>query len=254
MGNHAQPPDKSILVTRPTNEFYGLFAAYKQRHVYLFVVSLMTVFSEFLPILLSNVPFSLTQVEISSIICARLTLGILLLMVLTLVASFFIKWPHLPVDPRTIAGAMYYITDSYMLHSFEGMGMLERKDRDGRIRQLGRRYYYGEIVGRSGRRRKAIDADVSLTEADTAYRGHGGLYEETAVRETGFQPHPSGQGQHESLVYRGPPQAAHEEPHEYRGVHGVQVNHGYAQPPDAMSFRQRMEGGQAQQGTAGAFY
>src|SRR6266566_2205139 len=102
-----QPPERSILVTRPTNEFYGVYAALKQRQPYAFAAALMTIFSEFLPVLLSNIPASLTEVQIASVVCARITAAILCLMVLTLAASFFVRWPMLPVDPRSIAGAMF---------------------------------------------------------------------------------------------------------------------------------------------------
>jgi hypothetical protein len=173
MKQRPQPPDRSILVTRPTNEFYGIYAALKQRQPYLFVVALMTILAEFLPILLTNVPYSLTQVQISSIICARISIVILALQLLTIAYSFFVRWPHLPVDPRTIAGAMYYVTDSFMLPAFGGLALLDRPDKDARIRQMGRRYHYGVITGRSGKRRMGVDSDVSLTnEVDTAYRGY----------------------------------------------------------------------------------
>src|SRR3569833_336431 len=172
MQSRSQPPERSILVTRPTNEFYGLYAAIKQRRPFLFFEALMTVASEFFPVLLSNVPYTITQVEISPVISARITSVLLFFMLVTLGASFFIRWPYLPVDPRSIAGAMYYVTDSYLISSFDGVSLLDRKDKDTRVGEMGRRYYYGDVIGRSGRRRMGVDTDVSLTnDVDTAYRG-----------------------------------------------------------------------------------
>jgi len=177
MAKGSQPPERSVLVTRPTNEFYGIYVAAKQRQPYLFVVAFMTILAEFLPILLANVPYAVTQVHDAAIICARFVMVILVLMLLTLLASFFINWPYLPVDPRTIAGALYYITDSYMLKSFGGLALLDRKDKDLRVKEWGDRYYYGGITGRSGKRRMGVEKDVSLTnevdrlDHDTAYRG-----------------------------------------------------------------------------------
>src|SRR5688572_30067797 len=79
MKRRPQPADRSVLVTRPTNEFYGIYAAVKQRQPFVAVVAFMTILAEFLPILLSNVPYSLTQVHDSSIICARITIVVLFL-------------------------------------------------------------------------------------------------------------------------------------------------------------------------------
>lgn len=37
-----------------------------------------------------------------------LAVTILSTMILVLLGSFLVKWPELPIDPSTIAGAMYY--------------------------------------------------------------------------------------------------------------------------------------------------
>lgn len=203
-----QPPERSILLPlRPTNEFSGLWMALRLafgggrftssgssndnvplRHaVYLGLVSLMTLASEFLPVLLANVPYNVTQTLQASVVCARLVAVVLVLMLLTLLASFVaVRWPALPADPRTIAGVMYYVVDSHVLPAaLEGIAdttggacvaLMDTAEKTARVRQLGRRYYYGDIVGRSGRRRLAVDADVTLLDpvVDGDGRGIGG--------------------------------------------------------------------------------
>jgi hypothetical protein len=76
---------------------------------------------------------------------------------LVIAVSFFVKWPHMPADPSTVAGSMYYVCDSWMLYSFEGLSTLKKKDRDWKVGQMGFRYGYGDIQGVSGLRRYGVD-------------------------------------------------------------------------------------------------
>ncbi|CAK7220779.1 hypothetical protein SCUCBS95973_004278 [Sporothrix curviconia] len=173
-----QPPERSILLPlRPTNEISGLWVALRlachsfggggHRHerpplrhaVFLGLVALMTLASEFLPVLLTNVPYNVTQTLEASVVCAR---------------SVAVHWPALPADPRTIAGAMFYVVDSHVLPAALAsiadttggacVALMDTKEKTARVRQLGRRYYYGDIVGRSGRRRFSVDADVTMLD------------------------------------------------------------------------------------------
>lgn len=82
-------------------------------------------------------------------------------MVLVVVGSFFVSWPHMPVDPSTIAGAMYYVCDSWMLARFEGLSMMKRRDRDWHVNEMNLRYEFGEIRGASGIVRIGVDASTS---------------------------------------------------------------------------------------------
>lgn len=200
-----QPPERSILLPlRLTNEFSGLWVALRLafgggrfmrkggssdnvplRHaVYLGLVALMTMASEFLPVLLANVPYNVTQTLEASVVCARLVAVVLVLMLLTILASFVaVRWPALPADPRTLVGAMYYVVDSHVLPAalVEGiadttggacLALMDTTEKTAHVQQLGRRYYYGDIVGRSGRRRLAVDADVTLMDP-VVEGGHG---------------------------------------------------------------------------------
>ncbi|GKT52462.1 uncharacterized protein ColSpa_12643 [Colletotrichum spaethianum] len=158
----------SILLTRPTNSFYGIYAAILEGNAVLMLAAFMAILAEFLPILLTNIPYNLTQTLPTHNICAVTSISILALMVTTLVASLFIKWPDMPVDPRSIAGAMYYINESRMLEDFEGLSELNSKEREKKVKELGRRYFYGTISGQNGRR-MGVESIESVE--DTAYTG-----------------------------------------------------------------------------------
>lgn len=113
--------------------------------------------AEFMPILLNNIPMRVTQTWVTHLVCTWLAVGILGVMWLVLVASFFVKWPHMPVDPSTVAGSMYYVCDSWMLYSFEGLSTMGKKERDRKVIETGLRYEYGDIQGVSGLRRYGVD-------------------------------------------------------------------------------------------------
>ncbi|KAJ5008207.1 hypothetical protein K4K48_006384 [Colletotrichum sp. SAR 10_66] len=138
MGRRSQPPEKSILLTRPTNGFYGLYAAILEGNIILMLAAFMSILAEFLPILFANVPYNLTQTLKSHNVCATISLTILALMLASMVASLFIKWPELPVDPRSIAGALYYVAESRMLEDFEGLSKLDSEEREKKVKELGR--------------------------------------------------------------------------------------------------------------------
>ncbi|KAH6893435.1 hypothetical protein B0T10DRAFT_510127 [Thelonectria olida] len=191
MSYHPQSASNSILLTRPTNPFFGVWSAFKHGQPFPAVIALMAIFSEFMPILLANIPYTITQTEITHKICLWLSTAILGLMVLTIAVSFYIVWPHMPVDPRSIAGAMYYVSESGMLNQFDGMASLDGEQREKRVQQIGGRYWYGEVMTQSGETRPAVERDdgtLHLNEAvarqpalqinanphniDTAYHGY----------------------------------------------------------------------------------
>lgn len=155
-------------MTRPTNGFYGIYAAIINGDIVLMLAAFMSIIAEFLPMLLANVPYNLTQTISSHNVCFNISLTILVLMIVALGASLFIKWPEMPVDPRSIAGAMYYIDESRMLDDFEGLSQLSSMDRKKKVGELGRRYFYGALTGKHGRR-MGVESVESVE--DTVYTG-----------------------------------------------------------------------------------
>ncbi|OTB08920.1 hypothetical protein M426DRAFT_6952 [Hypoxylon sp. CI-4A] len=151
----------SILLAPPTNAFSGLWSAVRRRDTFLAIVALTSILSEFLTIFLSNIPYRVTQTFLVHQVCTWSAVGILCIMVMVVIGSFFIAWPHMPVDPSTIAGAMYYACDSWMLGRFEGLSTLKRRDRDWRVNEMRLKYEFGEIRGASGIVRTGVDASSS---------------------------------------------------------------------------------------------
>ncbi|XXG96339.1 hypothetical protein Hte_002621 [Hypoxylon texense] len=152
---------RSILLAPPTNAFSGLWSSVRRRHGFLAVVAVTSILSEFLTIFLGNIPFRVTQTYLVHNICTWAAVGILCIMILVVAGSFFVTWPHMPVDPSTVAGAMYYVCDSWMLARFEGLSTMKRKDRDWRVNEMGLKYEFGEIRGASGVVRIGVDASSS---------------------------------------------------------------------------------------------
>lgn len=166
LSKQAHHAEQSILLSPPTNAFYGIWSAFRQRHLYLGFLSFTTVLAELcLPVTLSHVPFSAVETYMTQYVSAYLSIAILGLMMIAVIMSFFIKWPHMPMDPRTIVGSMYYVCDSWMLGSMEGMSTLRKKDRDLDVRFMRHRYGYGCIEGMTWKSRMGFDVVNDHDEA-----------------------------------------------------------------------------------------
>ncbi|KAJ0119814.1 hypothetical protein J7T55_014019 [Diaporthe amygdali] len=171
------PAERSILLSPPTNAFYGMYSAFQQRSPFLGAVSFTTVLAElFLPVTLSHVPFSHLDTYETQLVCAWFSITILALMILVIVYSFFIQWPHMPVDPRTIVGAMFYVSDSWMLSTMEGMSTLRKKDRDRIMRAQRFRYGFGYAEGTSGNGRTGLNICGEVGEAAVMIRDEKSRY------------------------------------------------------------------------------
>ncbi|KAK0732034.1 hypothetical protein B0H67DRAFT_566481 [Lasiosphaeris hirsuta] len=161
-----EPSDDSrsaIFFTPPTNAFSGVWTAARQRNLLLLLAGLISAIAELLlPVLLSNIPYTLTQTLTMHKLCTYLGLAIMGGMVLVLVGSMlFVRWPYMPIDPRTLAGRAYYVADSEMLRrdvmaAVAGSDWEGRRSEDEDGKEL-KRYFYGSIVGPGGRARMAVD-------------------------------------------------------------------------------------------------
>lgn len=152
MAGGPQTANRSILSGRPTYAVTGIFAGIGARDWLLFGTSLMAVLSDFLPMLFANVPYNLTQMEIVHTVCARLSAGLLAVMVVVLFATMFLRWPELPVDPRSIAGEMWYVAEARWVEHLEGVAALNDRERKRRMREMGGKWYYGMVSTRLGDR------------------------------------------------------------------------------------------------------
>ncbi|KAI1345818.1 hypothetical protein F5Y01DRAFT_308778 [Xylaria sp. FL0043] len=152
----------SIEISPPTNYFSGLVSAVQERDPYMSLVSLFGVLSEFLPILLSNVPYQVTQTLNVHLVSTWIPVGIMAAMVLIILGSFFVPWPPFPADVRTIAGVAYYICDSQLIQNMVESNFTPTQSPC-------EKYTFGEIIGVSGTRRVAVDTEgnVPVTERDS---------------------------------------------------------------------------------------
>ncbi|KAK7750216.1 hypothetical protein SLS62_007846 [Diatrype stigma] len=103
----------AIHMSPPTNAFSGLYIALgrSRRDLYLGAVSVTAIMSEFLPALLNNVPYRVVQTHLAHVVCTWMAVGVLSVMVLVVLGSFFVDWPDFPIDPSTIVGAAFYAYD-----------------------------------------------------------------------------------------------------------------------------------------------
>ncbi|TGJ78783.1 hypothetical protein E0Z10_g9980 [Xylaria hypoxylon] len=157
LAERPQEASQSILLAPPTNAFSGLWHAARTRRAFLGIVSLASIFSLSLSIFLSNIPFKVTQTFFVVELCIWTAVGIMSFMVLIILSSFFVKWPHMPVDPSTIAGAMYYICDTSVVGRFEGLSTLDKKERDRTVTNMALLYKFGETTSASGGSRIGLD-------------------------------------------------------------------------------------------------
>ncbi|KAH8891516.1 hypothetical protein GQ53DRAFT_604916, partial [Thozetella sp. PMI_491] len=140
MSDAPQKASRSILLSPPTNPFSGIIYAIYRRQCLLACLAATAIISEFLPLTLSQIPYRVSQTFIAHIVCAWINISVLCLMVLVLVASFFVRWPSMPMDPTTVAGSMYYICDSSMMIHFEGVSLNSQDGRNSDIALANFRY------------------------------------------------------------------------------------------------------------------
>lgn len=152
-----QSAEASILIPRATTAFTGLWQAVVLRDIFGGAVAFAGVLSKFTPIFLANIPFKLTLTWTTYRVCTWLSVAILVIMILVLIGSGFVKWPSLPVEPSTIAGCMYYVSKSDMLKDLEGASTMTQKEREKWLWTRGRRYHLSRAMGVPGETRVGID-------------------------------------------------------------------------------------------------
>lgn len=161
LSHRALPADRSILLSSPTNALSGMISAYCQRSPLLGLVSFTTSLAKIvLPVTLDQVPFAYNATWMTQQICAWLSIAILALVFVVVAGLFLVEWPPLPVDPSTIAGAMFYICESQIVDTFDGLPHIEEKDRDRDVRSMGLTYAYWQTVDESGVRLRRPRIDI----------------------------------------------------------------------------------------------
>ncbi|KAI1206125.1 uncharacterized protein F4807DRAFT_470341 [Annulohypoxylon truncatum] len=103
-------------MTPPTDAFSGIRSSLTpgRRDVYLGIVSVTSILSEILPLLLSIALDKCTETFWAHTVCLWMAVSLLSVMIFTVAGSFFVSWPHMPIDPSIIAGGIYYALTRYM--------------------------------------------------------------------------------------------------------------------------------------------
>jgi len=147
---------KAICNPPPTNPFTGAYSSFCQGQWLLLAAALMALAGELLPAFLANVPYSLTLTWDTHLVCTYTSLAILGAMVVVLVASMCVTWPHMPVDPRTVAGMVYYVAGSEGL--LRDVVVAAGTESQGKRLELEGGYFYAKLNGEGGRKRMVVDA------------------------------------------------------------------------------------------------
>ena len=159
LSRRAELARNSTQISPPATAFTGLMPAAFRRDIFVVLVAFATVLSKLTPILLANIPFSPWLTYPTHRACTWTAVGILAFMILVLVYGIaFVKYPHMPVHPGTLAGSMYYVCDSNMSKDVQNGELSMVRTRSSRKGTGdGRRYRFGKMIGVSGDTRIGID-------------------------------------------------------------------------------------------------
>lgn len=155
-----QPALKSVAVAPPTTVFVGIWESLMRREIFASCVALANILSKLTPPLLSNVPFSPVQTWLFHQVATWTAMACLAFLTLVLgYGTLFVKYPHMPIDPGSVAGKMYYLCDSDVLHDFQGLSGRDEKDCLARL-DPDWKYTFGKMTGVSGEQRIGVQAHV----------------------------------------------------------------------------------------------
>jgi hypothetical protein len=155
-----------VLLPYATDPYTGFFVGIRHRQPIIAAIALTTVLGDFLPLLLSNVPFNRAVAYESHRISSWISVGILTFMVamlVLLIAMLVLTRPKDLVDLKTlkrgpIACVLMLVTGpSTVLRAFPGLSLLGRRERDARVRGLGLDYRLVRYRAEDNGTRLAID-------------------------------------------------------------------------------------------------
>jgi hypothetical protein len=164
LSHSAQFAAQSILLSPPTSILAGLWRSIRIRDVFTANVALSALLAKFTPLLLSNVPFRKTVTWKMHEACTWLAVAILAYMILVLLGTFWTRQFYMPVQASSIAGCLYYICDSSIIDSCQGLSLHRTTERDRLVSNLAHTYRFGKMIGVSGTTRIGVE---SIVERDT---------------------------------------------------------------------------------------
>ena len=116
---------RSVLLPWACSPYAAVLPALAQRRFLPAAVASMTILSDILPLLTANVPYSRSVTWMSHLVCTWMSVGVLLLMVLTTVAvvCFLIQRPRLCV-PAEVVHSMPIVAAASLIGDFDLPGPL----------------------------------------------------------------------------------------------------------------------------------
>ena len=138
---------RALLFSPPATPFSAISTTIRSRDPYLMLVTFTALLSEFMPVLLCNVVFGLTRTKETQMICIWLATAILAWMIVVVVVSCLcIRWIDVPVAPNSIAGVLYYVTDSKATSLLRGPNLPSDEELRQRVEILVRELPREDIV------------------------------------------------------------------------------------------------------------
>ncbi|RYP67573.1 hypothetical protein DL770_008591 [Monosporascus sp. CRB-9-2] len=115
--------EQEAMQTAPPTSVFGWVASTlrrRRRDFYLGIVAAAGIFVELLPLILSNVPFEARRSYPGFEPCTWMSVIVLCLMIFVVIGSFLVRWPHMAIDPTSLAGLLYYALDPQISSSVTG--------------------------------------------------------------------------------------------------------------------------------------
>lgn len=165
MSQHPTKPKHSILMPLSPNPYVGIATYLDRRHKLLALVSVVAVLSDFLPIVLANVPFNNAITWITFNLCTWVSVGVLgfMLVVLAIVAGVILfsspshHFPFASSDLDTLAAVLYLACRSEdFLAQLQSLSLAGKAEVQKRMKTLNSRYSIISVVGEDGNPHVAI--------------------------------------------------------------------------------------------------
>ncbi|KAH7007438.1 hypothetical protein EDB80DRAFT_519773, partial [Ilyonectria destructans] len=156
MSRHPTEPKDSILMPLSPNPYVGMMTYLSRGHTLLALISVVTILSDFLPIVLANVPFNHAITWITFNVCTWVSVGILgfMLAVLAIVAGVILfsspshHFPFVSTDLDTIAAILYLVCRSgNFLSQLQGLSVIGKAQVEKRTKTFNSKYSIISVVG-----------------------------------------------------------------------------------------------------------
>lgn len=141
------------------NPYVGIMTYLARGHKLLALISVVTILSDFLPIVLANVPFNNAITWITFNVCTWVSVGILgfMLAVLGMVAGVILfsspshNFPFVSTDLDTLAAILYLVCRSgNFLYQLQGLSVVGKAQVEKRTKTFNSKYGIISVVGEDG--------------------------------------------------------------------------------------------------------